>query len=539
MPPMLTPLLHQTLDTLAQADRPHSPQLREIGTIASVSESIATVTGLPNAKADELLMFKGQVPGIVFNLDAEALGIILLGSSKHLEVGQRVERTGRVVDVPVGDGVLGRVLNPIGQPLDDQGAIQAEERRPIERDAPPFIHRAPVKVPLQTGLKVVDALIPIGRGQRELIVGDRQTGKTAIAVDTILNQQGQDVICIYCAIGQRASAIANVIATLRDREAMAYSLVVMSTGEDPPALQYITPYAATSMAEYFMDQGWDVLVVYDDITRHAWAYRELSLLLRRPPGREAYPGDIFYIHSRMLERSTHLKSDYGGGSLTALPIVETQAQNLAAYIPTNLISITDGQIYLSPELFQQGVLPAVDVGKSVSRVGGKTQLPAYREVAGDLRLSYSQYKEVEVFARFGTQLDEETRHTLERGRRVQAVFKQRQHEPIAASEQVAVLLAISEGLLDEVNVDDIQRVTNEIRRAVQEDLGDVCDKIEAGEKLSVGDRHALLDVASRTVTDTIEVEDTQAEDRAEETVDSPEATAENTEQAESDDREEE
>jgi F-type H+-transporting ATPase subunit alpha len=291
---MLTSSLHHTLDTIAQSlDRSRDLSLREMGTIASISESIATVSGLPNAKADELVLFKGQIPGIVFNLDAEQLGIILLGSSDHLDVGQRVERTQRVISVPVGDQLLGRVVNPVGKPLDDQGRIHTEEQRPIERAAPPFIHRAPVKVPLQTGLKVIDALIPVGRGQRELIVGDRQTGKTAIAVDTILNQQGKDMICIYCAIGQRTSAIANVIATLRNREAMDYSLVVMSTGGDPPGLQYITPYAATTMAEHFMDQGRDVLVVYDDLTRHAWAYRELSLLLRRPPGREAYPGDIF------------------------------------------------------------------------------------------------------------------------------------------------------------------------------------------------------------------------------------------------------
>ncbi|RZM82225.1 alternate F1F0 ATPase, F1 subunit alpha [Leptolyngbya iicbica] len=500
---MLTALLHDTLDALLQRDRDPVPQLREVGTIASISESIATVTGLPHTQADELLMFRGQVPGIAFNLDADELGVILLGASDHLEVGQRVERTGRVVDVPVGDALLGRVIDPTGRPLDGLGAIAAKERRPIERAAPPFIHRAPVKVPLQTGLKVVDALIPVGRGQRELIVGDRQTGKTAIAVDTILNQHDQDMICIYCAIGQRASAIANVIATLRDRDALDYSLVMMSTGEDPPALQYITPYAATTVAEYFMDQGRDVLVVYDDLTRHAWAYRELSLLLRRPPGREAYPGDIFYIHSRLLERSTRLKPEYGGGSLTALPIVETQAQNLAAYIPTNLISITDGQIYLSPEQFQQGILPAVEVGKSVSRVGGKTQLPAYRDVAGDLRLSYSQYKEMEVFARFGTQLDDDTRHTLARGRRVQEVLKQRQAEPLAAAEQIAVLLALAEGELDGVPLADIQRVTAAIRQAVRWERADLCDQIEAGENLSDRDRAALLAVAAQAVDDAI------------------------------------
>jgi F-type H+-transporting ATPase subunit alpha len=513
--PTLTTTLHQTLDSLTKAAyQPPGLKLREIGTIASIGESIATVTGLPNAKADELVMIRGEVPGIVFNLDEDELGIILLGSSERLEVGQRVERTGRVVDVPVGDRLLGRVVNPTGRPLDDQGAIPEAERRPIERSAPPFIHRAPVKVPLQTGLKVVDALIPVGRGQRELIVGDRQTGKTAIAVDTILNQRGQDVICIYCAIGQRASAIANVIATLQNHDAMSYSMVVMTTGEDPPGLQYITPYAATTMAEYFMDQGHDVLVVYDDLTRHAWAYRELSLLLRRPPGREAYPGDIFYIHSRLLERSTRLRPDYGGGSLTALPIVETQAQNLAAYIPTNLISITDGQIYVSPEQFQQGILPAVDVGKSVSRVGGKTQLPAYRDVAGDLRLSYSQYKEVEVFARFGTQLDESTRHTLERGRRVQEVLKQHQASPISASEQVAILLALTEGVLDEVSVEQIQPVTEAIRDAVRQELRELCNSIEAGQKLSEEDRQALLKVASKVVTDADEeggAKDTQQE----------------------------
>ncbi|MBE9102995.1 alternate F1F0 ATPase, F1 subunit alpha [Vacuolonema iberomarrocanum] len=500
MPP-LTSTLHQTFDRLAQA-RHHRPavRLREIGTITSISESIATVSGLPNAKADELVMFKGQVPGIVFNLDADQLGIVLLGDSISLEVGQRVERTGRVIDVPVGEGLLGRVVNAVGRPLDDRGAIKGEQRRPVERPAPPFIHRAPVKVPLQTGLKVIDALIPVGRGQRELIVGDRQTGKTAIAVDTILNQRGKNMICIYCAIGQRASAVANVIATLQTGDAMAYSLVVMSTGEDPPGLQYLTPYAATTLAEYFMDQGHDVLVVYDDLTRHAWAYRELALLLRRPPGREAYPGDIFYIHSRLLERSTRLRPDYGGGSLTALPIVETQAQNLAAYIPTNLISITDGQIYLSPKQFQQGMLPAVDVGKSVSRVGGKTQLPAYRDVAGDLRLSYSQYKEVEVFARFGTQLDASTRHTLERGRRVQEILKQRQSDPISASEQVAVLLAITEGVLDDVPLDQVQAVTDAIQAAVRQNLKAVCDRIESGVKLSDDDRNALRKVASETVS---------------------------------------
>jgi F-type H+-transporting ATPase subunit alpha len=386
----LQTVLDQTLSQLEQQLNHYQAQIKpqEIGILKSIEEGVAKVIGLPNVKADELVRFEGNILGIAFNLDANELGVILLGNSEPLEAGQTVERTGQIVQIPVGEGLLGRIIDASGQPLDDKGEIATKERFPIERKAPPFIHRAPVKVPLQTGLKVVDALIPVGRGQRELIVGDRQTGKTAIAVDTILNQKGKEVICIYCAIGQRTSAVAKVIEQLRQGEALEYSLVVVADGEDPPGLQFITPYAATSIGEYFMEQGRDVLIVYDDLTRHAWAYRELSLLLRRPPGREAYPGDIFYIHSRLLERSTHLKPERGGGSLTALPIVETQAQNISAYIPTNLISITDGQIYLSPDLYQKGILPPVSVGKSVSRVGGKTQLPAY----GDQGINISDHQ---------------------------------------------------------------------------------------------------------------------------------------------------
>ncbi|MEA5556367.1 alternate F1F0 ATPase, F1 subunit alpha [Nodularia spumigena] len=436
-----------------------------------------------------------MVLGIAFNLDANEIGVILLGNSQHLAAGQEVQRTGRVLDVPVGEGLLGRVLNVTGQALDNQGAIQVTERRPVERQAAAIMDRAPVTIPLQTGIKVVDALVPIGRGQRELIVGDRQIGKTAIATDTIINQKQQNVICIYCAIGKRASSVAKVIADLRQHNAMDYTIVVVASGEDPPGLQYITPYAATTIAEYFMEKGRDVLIVYDDLTHHAWAYRELSLLLRRPPGREAYPGDIFYIHSRLLERATHLRAELGGGSLTALPIVETQAQNLSAYIPTNLISITDGQIYLSPDLFQKGVLPAVDVGKSVSRVGGKTQLPAYSAVAGDLRLSYSQFQEVEVFARFGTQLDEETRQTLERGRRVREILKQPQYQPLPVAEQIAVLLAVTEGIFDDIPLDKIQEAARAVRQQVTEQLSEVSQRIQAGEKLSDQDRNALLSVA--------------------------------------------
>lgn len=494
------PLLDQLDSVLSEVlDRPlPCGDGREIGIVTALSQGVATAAGLPGAKVDELVSC-GAVPGLVFNLDADEIGIVLLGDSDDLEVGQRVERSDRVIDVPVGAELLGRVMDGLGQPLDGKGPIQAQERRPIERDAPPFIHRAPVTVPLQTGIKVIDALIPVGRGQRELIVGDRQTGKTAIAVDTILNQQDKDMVCIYCAIGQRASAIAKVIAQLRDQGAMDYSFVVMATGEDPPGLQYITPYAATAMAEYFMDQGRDVLLIYDDLTRHAWAYRELSLLLRRPPGREAYPGDIFYIHSRLLERSTHLRQEFGGGSLTALPIIETQAQNISAYIPTNLISITDGQIYLSPDLFQQGVLPAVSVGKSVSRVGGKTQLKGLRAIAGDLRLAYAQFQEVEVFARFGTQLDESTRHTLERGRRVREVLQQKQGQPQRVAAQIAVLTAVNEGLLDQIPVAQVRKAEQALQQAVTEHLEDLCQHLEAGQPLEGDNLDMLLSVVREAI----------------------------------------
>ncbi|MEA5514650.1 alternate F1F0 ATPase, F1 subunit alpha [Nodularia sp. UHCC 0506] len=494
----LQTLLNNTFTTFEQILNNHQPQIqtREIGIIKSLTQGIANISGLPNVKADEILHFSGDVLGIAFNLDPNEIGVILLGNSQHLAAGQEVQRTERVLDVPVGEALLGRVLNVTGNPLDNQGAIQVTERRPVERQAAAIMDRAPVIIPLQTGIKVVDALIPIGRGQRELIVGDRQIGKTAIATDTIINQKHQNVLCIYCAIGKPASAVAKVIADLRQYNAMDYSIVVVAFGEDPPGLQYITPYAATTIAEYFMEQGRDVLIVYDDLTRHAWAYRELSLLLRRPPGREAYPGDIFYIHSRLLERATHLRPELGGGSLTALPIVETQAQDISAYIPTNLISITDGQIYLSPDLFQKGVLPAVDVGKSVSRVGGKTQLPAYSAVAGDLRLSYSQFQEVEVFARFGTQLDEETRQTLERGRRVREILKQPQYQTLPVAEQIAVLLAVTEGIFDHIPLDKIEEGAKAVRQQVTEQLSQVSERIQAGEKLSDEDRNALLSVAA-------------------------------------------
>jgi F-type H+-transporting ATPase subunit alpha len=404
-----------------------------------------------------------------------------------------LRRTGRVADVPVGDALLGRVVDALGRPIDGGDRIDAEDRLPVERPAPPIMHRDPVEVPLQTGIKAVDAAIPVGRGQRELILGDRQTGKTAIAVDAILNQADTGVLSIYCSIGQRASAVARVVNDLRKGGALGRTIVVVAGGDDAPGLQFIAPYAATTMAEHFMERGRDVLIVYDDLTRHGRAYRELSLLLRRPPGREAYPGDIFYIHSRLLERATHLREEHGGGSLTALPVVETQAQNISAYIPTNLISITDGQIYLSPDLFEKGHLPAIDIGASVSRVGGKAQLSAFRAVAGRLRLTYSQFEELESFARFGTQLDEETRRKLTRGRRVRAVLTQKEHDHFPVAEQIAVLLAATEGLLDDLDPDEVSRAEEILRNAVREGLqDDLAAGMAAGEPLSEGRRDTLL-----------------------------------------------
>ena len=497
----LKAVLDQTVAVLDQVLAGHRAefQAQEIGTVTYLGSGIARAAGLPSVQSEELVQFPGNRLGMALNLEPNQVGIVLLDESEDLKAGCEVKRTGRVLDVPVGDGLLGRVVDGTGRPLDNRGLVPAVERRPIERPAPGIMDRAPVTVPLQTGIKAIDALIPIGRGQRELILGDRQTGKTAIALDTILNQKAEDVICIYCAIGQRSSAVAKLIAQLSDRGAMDYCIVVVAGGETPPGLQYITPYGATTMAEYFLEQGRDVLIVYDDLIQHARAYRELSLLLRRPPGREAFPGDIFYIHSRLLERATHLRPELGGGSLTALPIVETEAQNISAYIPTNLVSITDGQIYLTPDLFQKGILPAVDVGKSVSRVGGKTQLPAYRAVAGDLRLSYSQFEELEAFSRFGTRLDQATRQILERGRRVREVLKQPQYEPIPVAEQIAVLLAVTQGIFDRLPLEGIAAAQRAVRQAIVEQLPDLCQKIEVGEKLSQGDRLALLAVAKRAI----------------------------------------
>jgi F-type H+-transporting ATPase subunit alpha len=425
----------------------------EVGTVTTVSTGIATISGLQDVGFEELVRFPDDLFGIAFNVDEDEVSVVLLGEYAHINTGDQVVRTGRVMDVAVGDALIGRVIDPLGRPLDGKGTVSARQRIPIEREAKAIMDRSAVTTPLQTGIKVIDALVPIGRGQRELILGDRQTGKTAIAVDTILNQRDQNVICVYCAIGQRASAVAKVVADLTTRGAMAYSVVVVSEGNNPPGLTYIAPYAATSIAEHFMEGGRDVLIVYDDLTQHARAYREISLLLRRPPGREAFPGDIFYIHSRLLERSTHLRAELGGGSLTALPIIETEAQDIAAYIPTNLISITDGQLYLSPTLFELGIMPAVEVAKSVSRVGSAAQLPAYRAIAGNLKLAYSQFQELEDFSRFGTRLEDGTRKIIDHGQRIRACLRQNQFEAVSVAGQIAILQALMAGHFDAIPLD--------------------------------------------------------------------------------------
>ena len=472
---------------------------REVGTITSIATGIAKVVGLPGVGFDELVTFPGDVLGIAFNVDADEIGVVLLGAYWHLHAGDEVERTGRVMDVAVGEALLGRVIDPLGRPLDGKGPVASRRRLPIERPAPSIMNRAPVTVPLQSGLKVIDALIPVGRGQRELILGDRQTGKTAIAIDTILNQRDQNVLCVYCAIGQRASAVAKAVATLQEKGAMDYTVVVVTEGNDPPGLAYIAPYAATSIAEHFMEAGRDVLIVYDDLTHHARAYRELSLLLRRPPGREAFPGDIFYIHSRLLERSTHLSKELGGGSLTALPIIETEAQDISAYIPTNLISITDGQIYLSPTLFELGVLPAIDVGKSVSRVGGKAQRAAYRAVAGDLKLAYAQFVELETFARFGARLDENTRKVIEHGRRIRACLKQSEYSPVSVAGQIAVLLALTANLFDRVPLEQMTDAEHALRDAAADIPAEVQERLVSAEKLSDDDRKIIINIAEKSL----------------------------------------
>jgi F-type H+-transporting ATPase subunit alpha len=532
-PENLQGVFDQTFAGISDALQAFTPQLtpREVGTVISVATGIAKVSGLPSVGFEELVTFPGDMLGIAFNVDEDEIGVVLLGEYQNLHEGDEVQRTGRVMDVGVGDGLLGRVIDPLGRPLDGKGPVAASNRLPIERPAPPIMDRAPVTVPLQTGLMVIDALIPIGRGQRELILGDRQTGKTAIAIDTILNQRAKNVICVYCAIGQRGSAVAKVMANLREKGAMDYTVVVVAEGNDAPGLSYITPYAATSIAEYFMEQGRDVLIVYDNLTQHAEAYRELSLLLRRPPGREAFPGDIFYIHSRMLERATHLRKEGGGGSLTALPIIETEAQDISAYIPTNLISITDGQIYLSPSLFELGVLPAVDVGKSVSRVGGEAQWAAYRAVAGDLKLAYAQFEELETFARFGARLDEDTRKIIEHGRRIRACLKQPELAPVPVPAQIAVLLALTAELFDPVPIEQMTDAKNAVLAAALNIPAEVCARFETAAKLDDGDRKTIIDLARKSLAPFLPKPEAKAEPKPEAKVE-PKPKAESKPEAE-------
>jgi len=473
--------------------------LDEVGQVTAVARGVATVTGLPGAVADETVTLGRSAIGLVADLREKSIGVVLLSGSQEVHAGAAVRRTGRVLDVPVGDALLGRVIDPLGRPLDGGAPLDSHERLPVERPATPIHDRAPVREPLQTGVKVVDALFPIGRGQRELIVGDRQTGKTSVALSAILAQRETRVLCVYCSIGRRGAEVARTVATLRRSGALAYTSVLVAPSEAEPGLRQIAPFAAMSVAEAWMQAGRHVLVILDDLVQHARAHREVSLLLRRPPGREAYPGDIFYLHSRLLERATQLKDARGGGSLTALPIVETQERDLAAYVPTNLISITDGQIVLSSELFRLGQLPAVDIGLSVSRVGGKAQNPAYRAVAGGLRLSYAQFQELETFARLGAELDESTRGTLTRGRRVREVLKQGAVEPIPVAEQIAVLLAADAGVLDAVPATQVTAIERTLRREVRLRLPGVCGRIQSGERLDDGDRKDLLDFARNVV----------------------------------------
>ncbi len=446
----LTEDLNEWLDESRKrvAQLPLEPKVEQIGRVLQVGDGVATVQGLPETRLDELLIFEGGVMGLAVDLGEDAIGCVLLGGTSEIPSGSIVHGTGEVARVPVGEALLGRTVDALGVPLDGGKPLEISSYSPIEQPAPVIVERALVKRPLATGLLVIDAMIPLGRGQRELIIGDRSTGKTAIAVDTIINQRSSDVICVYASIGQKASSVAQVIEAVRRYGAPERCLFVIGEANAPPGLQWLTPYAACTMAEYFMERGRDVLLVIDDLTKHAAAYRQLSLLLRRPPGREAYPGDIFYIHSRLLERAAKLSPERGGGSLTALPIAETQAGNISAYIPTNLISITDGQIYLDPGLFYADQKPAVDVGKSVSRVGGKTQAPVLKALSESLRLEYAQFLELEVFTRFGTMVDERTRKVIEHGRRIRAALAQPQFEPLSLGEQVALLCALSDGVLD-------------------------------------------------------------------------------------------
>ena len=455
----------------------------EVGTVVSVGDGIARLHGIEGAMATEMLEFPHGVFGIALNLEEESVGAVLLGEATEIKEGDTVKRTGRIISVPAGDEMVGRVVNALGQPIDGKGPINTSHRSPIERIAPGVVDRQPVKEPLQTGLKAIDAMIPIGRGQRELIIGDRQTGKTAVAVDTIINQKGLDVVCIYNAIGQKQSTIAQVVKTLEGEGAMEYTIVVAASASDPAPLLYVSPYSACTIGEFFRDSGRHALCIYDDLSKHAQAYREISLLLRRPPGREAYPGDVFYLHSRLLERAAKMKDELGGGSLTALPVIETQAGDLSAYIPTNVISITDGQIFLESDLFNQGIRPAINAGNSVSRVGGSAQVRAMRQVVGTLRLDLAQYRELQAFAQFGSDLDKATQDQLNRGRRLTEVLKQPQYRPLPVERQVLILFAGTKGYLDGIAETDVAAYEQELHQFMDARYGELVARLVAEKKM--------------------------------------------------------
>jgi len=452
-------------------------EVEKVGQVVKIADGVATLSGLTDVMSGELIEFPNQVFGVALNLEEDSIGAMILGDYLQIKEGDTVKSSGKILEVPVGEEMVGRVVNTLGEPIDGKGEINTDEFYPVEKIAPGVITRKSVNTPLQTGIKAIDSMIPIGRGQRELIIGDRQTGKTALAIDTIINQKGKDVICIYVAIGQKESKIAKIVAKLEEAGAMEHTIIVLAGASDPAAMSYIAPYAGCAMGEYFMDQGKDALIIYDDLSKHAWAYRQVSLILRRPPGREAYPGDIFYLHSRLLERAAKLNEKYGGGSLTALPIIETQAGDVSAYIPTNVISITDGQIFLETDLFYQGIRPAVNPGISVSRVGSNAQTKAMKKVAGKLRLELAQFRELAAFAQFSSDLDEETKQRIERGKRLTEVLKQDQYVPMSTESQVVIIFATVNGFLDDVEIEKVKDFEKGLLEFVEEKYKDVLDGI--------------------------------------------------------------
>ncbi len=475
-------ITEQLKEQIAQFQAPAEPV--EVGEVLEVGDGIARLSGLDNVMASELVQFENGVYGLALNLEEDNVGVIIMGEYEGIHEGDIVRSTGRIISVPVGDELIGRVVNALGQPIDGKAPIKTDKYRPVERIAPNVVTRKSVDTPVQTGIKAIDSMIPIGRGQRELIIGDRQTGKTALAIDTIINQKGKDLVCIYVAVGQKQAQVAHVVATLEEYGAMDHTIVVVASASEPAALQYIAPYAGCAMGEEFMEQGREALIVYDDLSKHAWAYRQVSLLLRRPPGREAYPGDVFYLHSRLLERAAKLAPDYGGGSLTALPIIETQANDISAYIPTNVISITDGQIYLESDLFYAGIRPAVNVGLSVSRVGGAAQTKAMKQVAGKLRLELAQFRELAAFAQFGSDLDAATKAQIDRGMRLQEVLKQPQYQPVPLSHQVMILFAATNGYLDDVPVEKVSEWEKAFYSYMESTHPDLVRVVAAGKKMA-------------------------------------------------------